>query len=232
MIQTFEFSARDLSGRKLKGVLNAGSQSEVIQHLSRHGYTVTHCAVLRRSHHILGRKVPLKELSVMCRQLSSLIRAGLHITQAIRTIRDQLRDKQLQRILDQVMLSLSAGESIYHAFEKHAASFPSLFLHLLYAAETTGSLDKKLQELASHFQKEYQVRKKIQRAMIYPAFILIFAAVLIYLLLLYALPAFISVFAAEGSLPLLTRILWDASQIINRYGVFLVPGSFLAVYLL
>jgi type IV pilus assembly protein PilC len=232
MIQTYAFIARDMNGRKLKGTLNAGSETEAIQSLSRHGYTVTHCAAVRREHHLLERKVSLKDLSVMCRQLGSLLKAGLPITQAVRLVRDQVRYKKLKRVLDQTAAALAAGESVHQAFGKHLHVFPPLFLHMLQAAETTGGLDKKFHDLAVHFQRDYQVRQKIKQAFLYPAFILVFAVVLMNILLLVALPTFIENFAADGSLPLLTHVLWTVSRFMSRYGIFTVIGALTAGILL
>lgn len=226
MTQTFQFTARDRSGQKLKGVLHANSETEVIQNLQQHGYTLTHCVVNSKETRLFESKIPLKELAVMWRQLGTFVRVGIPVIQGIKTIMQHVKHAKLKEILEQVIIDLSAGVSLIDAFEKHDRFFPPLLVKMFYAADAGGNLDQALIVLVDHLQKEYQVRKKVKRAFIYPAFILVFAVIMVHVLILFALPTFAGMYdKTNAPLPMITRILLQMEQFMNQYGVLATIGA-------
>lgn len=218
MAQTFLFKARNMGGQKVKGFIQADSEKEAVGSLLQHGYAVTHCSAVRSEPSIFEPKIPLKELAVMCRQLSSFVRTGIPIVEALKTVRQYMSHERLKTVLGFVIADLSAGEPLADSFDRHGRLFPPFFIKMLRVAEEAGNLEQSLTVLADHFQKEYQLRKKIRRALTYPAVVMMFALVMIHSLIMLALPAFADIYGdTQASLPWITQALLDYKAFLDRY---------------
>ena len=218
MAQTFLFKARNPGGQKVKGYIQADSEREAIGSLLQHGYAVTHCSAVRGEPSVFEPKVPLKELAVMCRQLGSFVRTGIPIVEALKTVRRYMNHERLKNVLGLVIADLSAGEPLADSFDRHGRLFPPFFIKMLRVAEETGNLRQSFTVLADHFQKEYQLRKKIRRVLTYPAAVTVFALIMIHSLIMLALPAFIGIYGKTGSsLPWITRALLDYRAFLDRH---------------
>lgn len=230
MGQIYHFHARDNSGRPLKGSIEAYSELDLIHKLQNSGYTVTHIEE-KQDHQLFVRKIPNKEMAFLCRQLSSMIRTGVPIVQAIQMVEKQLKNKKLKAILNLVVKDLLNGEKLSKAFQKHERYFPSLFINMLYASEESGELDHVLTLLAESFQRTHQVSAKIRGAFAYPIVIIIFANIVSLGLILFALPTFLTMFEnSNAELPLITKVLLFIHNGLMNYGlILLLLLCFLAV---
>ena len=107
MSQIYEFLARNQNGKKIKGQMKANSKITVIRNLQDNGYIPTHIEEKSEERPLFQRKVPLKELALVCRQLSTMIRTGVPIIQALQTVKKQIKNKKFYEILDSVARDIS-----------------------------------------------------------------------------------------------------------------------------
>lgn len=232
MGQIYEFLARSQNGDRVKGRIEANSKINVIRSLQDNGYFPTHIEEKKEERPLFQRKVPLKELVLVCRQLGTMVRTGVPIIQAIQTIKKQIKNKRLGEILDSVIRDIANGDTLAEAFHKHQQYFPLLFIKLLFAAEASGNLDEVLHTLAESFQKEIKLRSKLKNAFTYPTFILIFAIIMITGLIIFVLPTFVSMFKNTGvELPFITRVLIGMNQFFAQNGWFVLMGLMIILFL-
>lgn len=231
MGQIYQFSARDNNGRLFKGDIEAYSEQDLIRKLENSGYIVTHIEE-KQEHRLFQKKIPNKELAFFCRQLSSMIRTGVPIIQAINLAETQVKNKKLKEVLGQVTNDLLNGENLSKSFQKHERFFPPLFINMLFASEESGELDHVLNLLADSFQTTHQVTGKVRAAFAYPIVIIIFANIVSLGLILYALPTFLTMFENKREeLPIITKILLLIHNGLMNYGLILLILLFLLVLL-
>ncbi len=228
MPRLYEFTVRDTDGRKLQGVLRAKSEMDLIRQLQLKGYTITAIKEKQSQASRYARKIPAKDVAIMCRQLSTTLRVGIPIIEGIKKISKESGNARLKSVLDQAVNDLSSGMTLSATFAKHTGSFPSLLVKMLQVAEASGNLEHVLHLLSDTFRKEYLIMKKIKGAFIYPVFVLSFALIVVNLLMIYTLPVFQNMFAdADAALPWITKTLLYLQQFFARYGLFTVMGIIL-----
>jgi type IV pilus assembly protein PilC len=210
--------------------MEASSETNVIRSLKENGFIATRIEEKQEETPFLQRKVPLKELALVCRQLSAMIRTGVPIIQAIRTVKEQIKNKKLHEILDSVSRDIANGDTVAEAFNKHQRYFPTLFNKLLYAAEVSGELDKVLYTLSESFQKDIKIRSKLRSAFTYPVFILVFAFIMVTALIVFVLPTFVNLFG-NTDLPFITKMLMGTNQFLSKNGLYVLIAIGVLVFL-
>jgi len=173
----------------------------------------------------IGSKVGSKDRVIFTRQLSTLINAGLPLTQSLHTVSDQITNKTLKGIVAEIVTSVEAGTSLGESFAKHPKVFSDIYVSLVAAGETSGSLDKSLERIANQQEKDAAIIGKIRSALIYPVIVLgVILAVLIFMLTT-VLPQVGSLYHdLHKSLPLLTQILLSISNFIVHFWYLCIVG--------
>jgi type IV pilus assembly protein PilC len=165
---------------------------------------------LRKEINIPGfqKRVKLKELAVMSRQMATMIGAGLSLLRTLNILADQTESKPLAKILGQVRDQVETGVSTSEAFAMHGQVFPPLMLSMIRAGEAGGFLEGALESIAVNFEKEVNLRSKIKSAMTYPVIVLIMSFVSVISMLVFIVPVFQKMFEGMGGkLPLPTMVL-------------------------
>ncbi|KSU63872.1 type II secretion system protein F [[Bacillus] enclensis] len=222
----FKYEGRDRSGRK-RGVISAPSKKEAMMRLKNQGIRVISAEevpeTLLTKEITLGNPVKLQQMVVFLRQFSTLLKAGVTVVDATRILSAQTSSKALSKVLSEVEMELKEGIPLSEAFAKHRKIFEPLFINMLKAGEATGSLDETLERLGDHYEKQHTTRQKVIAALSYPAVVGIIAIGVVIFLLLAVVPTFVDMFADMGSeLPLITRIVLGASEIVQKYWYVLV----------
>ncbi|MGO4890564.1 type II secretion system F family protein [Anaerobacillus sp. MEB173] len=221
-MQSYKFFARDNYGKRINGKMEAHSPLEIVRKLEGTGYTVTRVEEKKHDRNLFEKKVSLKELAVLCRQLSTMVRTGVPIIEALNTIGGLVKDKTLKQMLPQISEDIADGSTLAGAFEKHNNHLPPIFVNMLRSAEVSGDLDHTLNVLAENFQNDHKVRSKVKSALAYPIVIIIFANAMIFGLITFALPTFIGMFeGTDTPLPLITQILIVINRFITNQGIIL-----------
>lgn len=154
------------------------------------------------------KRVKLKELAVMSRQMATMIGAGLSLLRTLNILAEQTESKPLAKILGQVRDQVETGVSTSEAFAEHAQVFPPLMLSMIRAGEAGGFLEGALDSIAVNFEKEVNLRAKIKSAMTYPVIVLIMSLVSVVSMLVFIVPVFQKMFEGMGGeLPLPTKVL-------------------------
>jgi type IV pilus assembly protein PilC len=209
--------------------------------LTRRGYRVLSLRPARGGWHWVYRQLPTffgvstSDLVLFSRQLSTFLKVGVPITEAIRLLRSGTRSGAFRAALDDINDDLDDGESFSVAISHHPSVFNQLYVDMVRAAEYSGSLDRVLVQIASYLQRQDSALKKLRSAMIYPAIILTLAVVVCGVLVVVVLPNFVSLFREfHAELPLPTRVLislgafaqvWRLQIVIAA--ALIVLGSFL-----
>jgi type IV pilus assembly protein PilC len=176
---------------------------------------------------VSSHRIPAKTLAVFTRQWSALMSAGIPLVQAFGLLSQGVvgsarTQQSLKQIVDQLQQDVNAGCSLYVAFQKHPSAFDSLYCSLLQAGESAGILDKLLNRLADTLEANLRLKDKVQNALIYPACILVVAAGVVMVIMVWVIPMFEEVFQSLGAaLPLATRLLMLASHWAGQWGLFL-----------
>jgi len=158
------------------------------------------------------KHVSLKQLSVFTRQLSTLINAGLPLVKALYTLTDQL-DGYFKEVVAKITQQVEAGDKFSECLGRYPGIFPHVFASMIKAAELGGMMDEVLKKLATFLEKEERLKSRVRSALIYPAFVLAVALVILTLLMVFVVPTFSEMFAdLGGDLPVPTKILMLTSS--------------------
>ncbi|MCC2314813.1 type II secretion system F family protein [Cellulomonas xiejunii] len=222
--KTFEYAVRDRAGKIVKGRVEAPNQAAVANRLREMGLAAVSIsevstAGLQSEINIPGfggNKIKLKDLSIMARQLATMIDSGLSLLRALTILAEQTESKPLAKILGQVRSDVEVGTAFSVALGKHEDVFPPLMINMVKAGEVGGFLDEALISVANNFEAEVKLRGKIKSAMTYPVVVFVVAILAMIGMLLFIVPIFAEMFATlGGELPFLTRVLVVLSNIMK-----------------
>ena len=179
-----------------------------------------------------SKKIKLKDISLFCKQMSVMLESGIPLNNAVDILEQQATSKNLKSSLKIVSKSLKEGSQLSKAMLDQEGMFPDLLIRMVQAGEKTGKLDKVLEKMSEHYNKELKTSRQIRGAMIYPA-VLAFLAVAAVLALLYVvIPSFSGIFEQSGmAMPLPTRIVLAASNFVRSYWYILFGVTGILVFL-
>ena len=153
-------------------------------------------------------RVSAGQLVVSTRQLATLVKAGMPLLRALRTVSDQLEPGRLQQIFVVITSDVEAGAKLSEALSRHPKEFLPFYVNMIRAGEVGGLLDEILRRLAELLEKQQRIRQQVRSALMYPAFVMIAALSILVILMVFVVPTFLGMFTELGSaLPLPTRIL-------------------------
>jgi type IV pilus assembly protein PilC len=234
---TFAYSGRNRGGQTVAGERVAESMDAAVAALRREQVMVTRIdpvkakAAPRAAAPRRGRKVPAKNLAIFTRQFSVMIDAGLPLVQCLDILGKQESDKNFASVILQVRSDVESGASLADAMSKFPGAFDALFTNMIAAGEAGGILDTILKRLAVYIEKNVKLKAQVKSAMIYPVAVIVIAALVVAVILWKVIPTFANLFAGLGaSLPLPTRVVIAASDLLVKYIVFIVPAILVAGY--
>lgn len=219
---TFEYTAKDAkTGKTVKAQVQAESQSAAAKLLAEQGLAATEIHPAGQSRGIFsGRsnKVKAKDRVLFARQLSTLINAGLPLTQSLRTVAEQTQSKALHTIVNQVISDVEGGTAFYVALEKHPKVFNKVFTSLVAAGEASGTLDEALERIAYQQEKDAEVISKVRGALVYPGIVLFVIMGVVIFMLTTVLPQVELLYEdLNQSLPFLTSMMLAISRFITSF---------------
>jgi general secretion pathway protein F len=237
-LAAFRYSAVDPSGREQSGVLEADSARAARQLLRSRGLVALSVeAVLsggsrRGGGSVFSRRLSQTELSVLTRQLSSLLNAALPVADALTVLVEQSERQSMRELMAAVRTDVLAGSSLSSALSRHPRQFPDLYRALISAGEESGQLGSVLSSLADFIEERARLQQKISLAFVYPAIVTVVALLVVTGLLTYVIPQVVQVFTqTRQSLPLLTRIMIGLSDFVRNQGWIVVTLLIVAIVL-
>ncbi len=222
----FRYKARTVEGRVHEGSIEAENENAARATLRGRKLTVLElgkaptAGVFRR-----GPKVAQKDVVTFSRQLATMVGGGLPIAQSLSSITEQTESKGLASILTQVRDDITSGVTIADALNKHPAVFDNLYVNMVKAGESSGSLEVVLDRLSTYLEKAEALKGKIKSAMMYPAAIAFVAIGVVFFLMVQVIPSFKDVFGQFGAeLPLPTKILIGISEFLQSQYYLIIGG--------
>jgi type IV pilus assembly protein PilC len=226
-MQLYSYTAKNPeTGEVVKAAIQAESEAAAASLIHKEGLVPTKISVEGGAgglHVPLpGRKgIKIKDKVLFSRQLSTLINAGLPLVQALRNVLDQTQNKRLRMVLEQVIADVEAGSALSESLAKHPEAFNQIYVSLVQAGETSGTLDKSLERLALQQEKDADVISKVRGALVYPVIVLFVMIGVVTYMLLTVLPQVQVLYEGTpggvASLPIFTKVLLFVSDIIKNF---------------
>lgn len=239
----YTVTARDASGRTISQVKDAPSVGDLVADLRRAGLTVIGVkseggsAVegpssapteakgrVKSQASIFQKKVKVSEMAAFCRQMSTMLKAGLSLMDSLETITVETENEVFKTALVAVMQDVESGSKLSDSFAKHPHVFNMLMCSMIEAGEVSGSLDTILEQLGVFFKRRHKLQSQIKSATAYPKFVGGFFALIVAGIFAFLIPQFESVFDKfGGELPVLTKILIGISHAMVNYWWVVIP---------
>jgi len=231
----FAYTAKAANGQTVHGVRPAESELSLVSLLRKENLVVISVApamAASKTKTIKRGKVKVKDLAILCRQLSAMLEAGLPVLGSLESIRDQIDNPTLAVVLKDVSTDIEAGSTFSQALSKHPKIFSVLFVAMVKAGEEAGALPGVLGRLGDYLEARDALATKIKSASAYPAFIAGFFVLAVAGIMLFLIPQFEKIFADfDLQLPMLTRVLMAISRFAGRNLVWELLVLGLGVYL-
>ena len=232
----FHYQALDAAGKPQSGIIEADSARNARSQLRESGLFVleveTHAEKNKKiAFSFARRKLSLSDLSLLLRQLATLLEAGLPLEQSLSILIEQSANPYQHGLLAAIRADVLAGQTLAQAVAQHPNDFPELHRALIKAGEASGELGTVMDKLATYSENQHALQQKVGLAFVYPAIVTAVAILIVGGLLFYVVPQVVSVFEqSHQQLPLLTRILiWVTDGLAAAWPyllVLLVAGVF------
>ncbi len=223
---SFVWKGKSRSGQIQEGQLLADTRDAAMLVLRRQQIQITSIREKGREIKLIPRiprGVGAKRVAIFTRQFSVMLDAGLPLVQCLEILGDQEENRTFQAIIQQVRSDVESGASLADSMRKHPKAFDALFTNMVAAGESGGILDIILQRLSVYIEKAVKLNSQVKSALIYPVSIILIAALVVFIILWKVIPVFAQLFAGlGGEMPLLTRIVIQASNFVADYFFLIV----------
>lgn len=234
----FEYRVRDRSGKILTSSMEAETMSQVRDLLRAKNMMIVEIKPPKAGLNA-DVKIPffsdrppgLKQVAIFSKQLATLINAGVPLVQSLNILQKQLENKAFQAIMKTIRTDVESGTPFSEAIAKHPKVFNRLYINLVRAGETSGTLDMVLERIAAFQEKDLALRGKIKSAMTYPVIVLVFAIGITYFLLTTIVPQFANILIQlNAPLPFITRMLMAVSAFLQNSTLIIVAAIVVIVF--
>ena len=216
--QTYQYLARNSNGKLVKGYFSAFSKLDTHSYLLDEGYEVYESKYFQKN-------MRSKDLIFWLTQLSTYIKSGIPLTDAVKILAQQDKKKRYKKVYDSLTYELTMGESFSEALKKQGNVFPGLLINMIKAAELTGELEGTLDEMSNYYSEKQQTKDALVSAMTYPTIILIFAVIAVSFILVVIIPSFVDIYESiDVEINGLTLIVLSASEWLREKYLFLILG--------
>ena len=219
----FLWEGTDRNGKKVKGKSLATDEAKVRADLRRQGVVPTRIKKQSKGLFSGGGKITSGDISIFSRQLATMLAAGIPLVQAFEIVGNGHENAAMQKLILSIKGDVEGGSSLAEALAKQPLYFDDLFVNLVEAGEQAGALESLLDKIATYKEKTEAIKKKIKKALTYPAAVLVVAFVVTTILLIFVIPSFEDLFKGFGAdLPTFTRMIIDLSVFVRTKGFFIV----------
>jgi type IV pilus assembly protein PilC len=233
---TYAFKAVDLAGIPSRGQMEADSKQAVNDQLRGRGLIVLDIDEQKTGLNIEEiferfKKIKSRHITVMTRQLSTMVSSGMSLLRAFYILEEQTEDKLLKEVLGQIRRDIEAGISLSDALEKHPKVFNPLYVAMARTGEAAGILEEALLRVADQLEKADSLRRQVRAAMAYPMMIAIFALAVLLALVAFLIPVFENVFKDfGGKLPAITKLTVGMSHFVTGRWYILIGVTVAAIW--
>ncbi|HEY4873406.1 MAG TPA: type II secretion system F family protein [Steroidobacteraceae bacterium] len=218
----FRWEGRDKKGKRLKGRSLAPDEAALRADLRRQGIAPSR---IRKQSNALrkGGRVNAMDIAVFSRQLATMLAAGIPLVQGFEIVGAGHEKPSMQKLILDIKSDIEAGTSLHEALAKHPLYFDDLYVNLVEAGEQAGALEGLLDKIASYKEKTEAIKKKVKKALFYPAAVLAVAIIVTIILLIFVIPQFESLFKGFGAdLPAFTQMVINLSRFVQAEGFYIL----------
>ena len=240
-MKKYDYEARDSASNKIvKSVVQADSENAAAKLLTAQGFVPLKIELQDDKTNFFARfsgRITTKDKVVFTRQLATLIGAGLPLAQSLRTVQEQTTNKRMQEIVQEIISDVEGGKSLSDSFAKHPEAFNKVYVALISAGETSGTMDDSLKRLAAQQEKDAAMMSKIRGAMMYPSIVLVVIILVIGFMLFTVVPQVEGLYRdLNKGLPFVTLMMIKMANFFSSLWwliilAMIIGGYFLAQYL-
>ena len=240
-MKKYNYEARDSASNKIvKSVVQADSENAAAKLLTAQGFVPLKIELQDDKTNFFARfsgRITTKDRVVFTRQLATLIGAGLPLAQSLRTVQEQTTNKRMQEIVQEIISDVEGGKSLSDSFAKHPEAFNKVYVALVSAGETSGTMDDSLKRLAAQQEKDAAMMSKIRGAMMYPSIVLVVIILVIGFMLFTVVPQVEGLYRdLNKGLPFVTLMMIKTANFFSSLWwlvilAMIIGGYFLAQYL-
>ena len=240
-MKKYDYEARDSASNKIvKSVVQADSENAAAKLLTAQGFVPLKIELQDDKTNFFARfsgRITTKDRVVFTRQLATLIGAGLPLAQSLRTVQEQTTNKRMQEIVQEIISDVEGGKSLSDSFAKHPEAFNKVYVALISAGETSGTMDDSLKRLAAQQEKDAAMMSKIRGAMMYPSIVLVVIILVIGFMLFTVVPQVEGLYRdLNKGLPFVTLMMIKIANFFSSLWwlvilAMIIGGYFLAQYL-
>ena len=218
----FSWEGTDRKGKKVKGKSMATNEAAVRADLRRQGVVPSRIKKQSKGMFGGGGTITPLDIAIFSRQLSTMLSAGIPLVQSFEIVGSGHENAAMQKLIMAIKGDVEGGSSLTESLAKHPLYFDDLFINLVEAGEQAGALETLLDKIATYKEKTEALKKKIKKALTYPAAVLVVAFVVTAILLIFVIPAFEDLFKGFGAdLPTFTRMVIDLSVFVREKGWYI-----------
>ncbi len=213
----YQYTAQDEAGKRVKGEREAADEKDLYQRLRQEGLFLMSQKEKRDGQ--VRKKIKTKDLADFCRELATLLEAGVSLVRALGIISEEENIKQNQRVIYMDLQKLiRQGVALSDAMEQQGDAFPELMIHMFRSAEASGKMDQTAFRMATHYEKQAKLKSTVTGAMTYPCILLVLIVAVVLIIFTFVLPQFEDLFSQMESLPPTTEFLmWLSGQLIHNW---------------
>jgi len=216
----FVWEGRDKKGNKVKGKSLAPDEAALKADLRRQGVAPTRIRKQSASMRGMGKKVTPEDIAVFSRQLATMLAAGIPVVQGLEIVGNGHDKPSVQKLILAIKAEIESGTSLHEALRKHPLYFDDLYTNLVEAGEQAGALETLLDKIATYKEKTEAIKKKVKKALFYPAAVVVVAVIVTIILLVFVIPQFEALFKGFGAdLPAFTKMVINLSKFVQHDGV-------------
>jgi len=224
----YTFRATDATGVPQKGELAGASEAAVTEELRSRGLTVVDLQEKKSGLQMeiaLPQRVKAADLTVLTRQLATMVSSGMTLLRAFYVLEEQLEHKKLKQVIGEVREAIEGGVLLSEALGRHPKIFNPLYVAMVRAGEAGGVLEESLERVATQLEADDSLRRQVKAAMMYPAVVLSFAIIVLIALITFIVPVFVGVFKDfGGELPAITKFTVGLSNAFTGYWYLILAG--------
>ena len=217
----FTWEGMDKKGNRVKGKSLAPDEAALKADLRRQGIAASRIRKQSKAFKSGGKPNP-GDIAIFSRQLATMLAAGIPLVQAFEIVGNGHEKPSMQRLILDIKTDVEGGTSLHESLARHPLYFDDLFVNLVEAGEQAGALESLLDKIATYKEKTEALKKKVKKALFYPAAVLVVAVIVTVILLIFVIPQFESLFKGFGAdLPAFTQFVINMSKFVQSNGIFI-----------
>jgi len=226
----YQYIACSEGGEVVKGKLTATSEEVIAEMLGYAGYRLINLrpyVPFLSMGKLLLQLFPVKpnDIILLFRQLALLLESGINIVTGLDLLREQVANRMLKRVLEEIIADVRSGNQLSTAMGHHPDVFNAMACRTLAIGEQTGGLETMLKQVANYMEKELITRRGIKGALMYPIIAGVVTVIVVGILMFFVLPAFANLYGSLGAeLPTLTRVMMDTSMVLRTHALDIMLG--------